>query len=294
MHLYRTIKICTTMVALFVSRTFCNPCFSQNSDGGRLKVLIIADERAQGVGKQVGKAADKLEHTLQAIFRNVALPSLHGRLQVNRTGRELKTITYREIESAIDSLSVTASDTVFVVYHGHGALDPIYGRTLTPTQGPSIPRSVLKKKISATPARLKILITDCCSQALTSGVEGASPDDPILKCYDDLFFRHTGFLDIASSSENERAWADADGGIYLQTFADILEGPLHGHSIDANNDGFTSWVEVFDQVNEWTTTFLDGRNEEYQALKEQFRWSPQVKLKQTPELLEKPLVLDRY
>lgn len=88
--------------------------------------------------------------------------------------------------------------------------------------------------IAALPARLKILITDCCSSYPEEFVvaEGDEPVVPWKNIYY-LLMRHEGFVDITAASPGQAAYGTDTGG-----FLTI--------NLESDMQRFRTWTEVFE------------------------------------------------
>ena len=108
-----------------------------------------------------------------------------------------------------------------------------------------ITRDGLQNRLQQKRGRLKMLITDTCSN------QGRG-FDLIAKSYgrvvprkrrytEDLFLKHSGLLDITAASPRQYAWGNNQIGGYFT--AALIES--FAASSDPNKDGFLSWEEVF-------------------------------------------------
>ena len=151
----------------------------------------------------------------------------------------------------VSQRNVGAEDTILVYYGGHGFTD--YGDRhhldLRPgVAGYLLLRSDLAEVLQAKRCRLKMLITDACSNFVESTLAGDKlarfgdvvPSDR--KYVKDLFLAHEGFLDITAASPGEFALGTKDAGGFFTT---ALATRSFTAAADADGDRFLSWDEVF-------------------------------------------------
>jgi hypothetical protein len=139
----------------------------------------------------------------------------------------------------IKNLSPEANDTVFIYYSGHGGMNK-NKETFLYLQDGYFWRSKLVTAMEAIKkCRLKILMTDCCSDGPESETTTGRP--PISKkALQDLFLGHEGFLHLSAASEGEYSWCSPKyGGWFTRAVIDSFDD-----SSDINMDGFVSWDEV--------------------------------------------------
>ena len=147
--------------------------------------------------------------------------------------------------------NVGSQDTILVYYGGHGGTDynDRHWLDLRPgVAGYQMLRSDLADALLAQPCRLKMLITDACSNFVESTLAGDKlarfgdvvPSDR--KYVKDLFLAHEGFLDITAASPGEFALGTKDNGGFFTT---ALARRSFTAESDTNGDRFLSWNEVF-------------------------------------------------
>ena len=117
------------------------------------------------------------------------------------------------------------------------------GTFLVTREGTNLYRSDIEKYVKDSKARLKILITDACSNdvegiavARSLRTSKSSKDGKYDTIYKKLFGEYSGFMNLSASSEGEYAWSDDNYGGYF-TYYFIKEGLLKE---PANN-----WNEIF-------------------------------------------------
>ena len=154
-----------------------------------------------------------------------------------------------------------------------------------------VARDGLRNQLQRKSGRLKMLITDTCSNRVQT-------PPPIAHVYakvqsrerqytKNLFLEHTGFLDITAASEGQYAWGNDEIGGY---FTVSLIGSFTAEA-DENQDRFLSWKEVFDVTRRKTqklfseTTFLPHNQRKLDEV---------LQTTQTPVDHELPRSLTRY
>ena len=159
---------------------------------------------------------------------------------------------------------VDLEDTIFVYYSGHGHIDQKARHYLDlDVQNPafSLLRSDLVKELSEKRCRLKMLITDTCSneiQTLPRATSSATVVSRKRPYAEDLFLKHRGLLDMTAASPRQYAWGNNQIGGYFT--AALIES--FTAKSDTNKDRFLSWKEVFSATRDGTqklfekTTFL--------------------------------------
>ena len=170
--------------------------------------------------------------------------------------KQLGIIKPAQVTEWVRNLKVGASDTIFVYFNGHGKMDR-YGRhQLLFDKTKRLARNVLLEALDEKPCRLKLLITDTCSE-VSRGTHPAGGD--YLAQYGDtearpqfyarnLFLEHTGSLDITATSPEIRTDSDTD-----KAFGDAKVGGFFTYALtnalvpaaDTNRDDFLSWKEAF-------------------------------------------------
>ena len=149
----------------------------------------------------------------------------------------------------IQNCQVQGGDTIFVYYSGHGHIDREKRHYLdldVQNVEVSLLRSDLVKVLSEKNCRLKMLITDTCSQdrgqipSIVAKSFGAVVPRK-RRHIQNLFLQHSGFLDITAASPGQYAWGNNEIGGY---FTAALVKSFTTDS-DTDKDGFLLWEEVF-------------------------------------------------
>ena len=152
------------------------------------------------------------------------------------------------ISEWVRNRQVDAEDTILVYYSGHGHIDRKERHYLDldmQNAASSLLRSDLTEELSEKRCRLKMLITDTCSNRVQTSPLIAQSAGVVVsrkrRYTQDLFLKHSGFLDITAASPGQYAWGNNESGGYFT--AALIES--FTPDSDTNKDGFLSWEEVF-------------------------------------------------
>ena len=149
-------------------------------------------------------------------------------------------------------------DTLLIYFSGHGTMNTrsgVHSLHFDKTDDNLLlARDVLEARLHAKSARLKMLITDTCSQAnteelLSQQVKFAGVEPNARFFAKNLFLEHTGFLNVTAASPGKLAYGDTDIGGYF-TFA--IADSLNSDTDKEPKDNFLSWTEVFNAAKEKT------------------------------------------
>lgn len=169
-------------------------------------------------------------------------------------------ITGEQVKDWLNNLSTSQHDTILIYYNGHGMMDRMMqGITdrhilIFNQQGEvlrdKVPRADLRAQLEQKPGRLRMLITDTCSnRAGTLDFRPQTPNHlagvskrqstPYIK---NLFLQHEGILDITAAQPGNYAWSDRYIGGYF-TYGLVQQSITKESDTDGN--GFLTWQEVF-------------------------------------------------
>jgi len=149
------------------------------------------------------------------------------------------------------SAGISSGDVVYVHFSGHGVIpDRQSGEQFLQTCDLEFfSRNDWATSIESVPARLKILVTDCCSSYVEVIVaEGDGPVDPWNNLYY-LLMKHEGFVNITAASPGQPAYGTNVGGFLTV-------------NLDADIQRFRTWREVFEatQARVFTETEAEIRS----------------------------------
>ena len=164
-------------------------------------------------------------------------------------------ITGDQVINWLKNLHSGKDDTILIYYNGHGLMQGINDEHILlfdfEEQTDKVYRSKLRTLLEQKPGRLKMLITDTCSnRAGTLSPELVAKNVTSLagvkhrdrnKIIKNLFLQHAGILDITAAQPGDYAWSSEDIGGYFTS--GLIQGITN--ESDSNKDGFLTWQEVF-------------------------------------------------
>ncbi len=223
------------------------------ADAQTIHALLVIMDSDASIGPGVAGSMRQIENLLRDIERRDVcrvekrvLKSTEDRATPNRVERWIKDVR-------LDS----SKDVFFVYFAGHGGMRN--NRTFIALQGGILYRDELVRMMEAQACRLKILITDSCSNTVEIDPPSLSPTlESALK---NLFVEHKGFLHLSAATEGEYAWVVVPrpqrtygGGGYFTT---SLIQTIYAYP-DDNNDNFVSWQEIFHATQRKTMGLFDA------------------------------------
>ena len=170
-----------------------------------------------------------------------------------------------QVSDWLNNLHVGKYDTILIYYNGHGEIrgsDDKHLLNFDQQTGDEILRAVLHKQLERKPGRLKMLITDTCSnragtpELVAKSVNFASIRQRSTVYTKNLFLQHEGILDITAAKPGHYAWGSTDIGGY---FTVSLLQSFTAES-DMNRDRFLTWREVFKAAQQRTDNFFKQTN----------------------------------
>ena len=174
-------------------------------------------------------------------------------------------IESRQVANWLNNLKPKPEDTVLIYYNGHGKIDSFGTHFLLfdPGVNADTPdRGKLSQQLMEKPARLRMLITDTCSNISDDfsddtfskyAVEVRAKARPYLQ---DLFLEHEGFLDITAASPGQFALGNNDLGGHF-TSALLSQGFTAAAESTKDTDDFLSWQEAFENAQAETKALYD-------------------------------------
>ncbi len=276
--LYLTLLLCSLLFAYTSSADAqkvhaCLILLGNDPDQNFITSVRINEDAMIGLMEIVSRNAEvhmtlmKSEPGRRGEVRNAHLVNTEIRAEDFPKQRDI--IKPAQVTEWVRNLKVGASDTVFVYFNGHGKMDR-YGRhQLLFDKTKRLARDVLLEALDEKPCRLKLLITDTCSE-VSRGPPPAGGD--YLAQYGDteakpqfyarnLFLEHTGSLDITATSpeirtdsDTDKAYGDAKvGGFFTYALTSALVP-----TADTNSDDFLSWEEAFAETQAGTKRLCEN------------------------------------
>lgn len=237
------------------------------ADAQKVHALLII----LGNDKDIRASVEKNESSMQTLFRQVSQNCevrmtimkstdettgtinektlANGNVTAQSSPQQLGIIKANQVVQWIRDLKTEGEDTILIYYSGHGSIDAVGTHILNfdpEVTNDFVARDGLRRRLEQKKVRLKMLITDTCSNRVQT-------PPPIARVYakvqsrerrstKNLFLEHSGFLDITAASDGQYAWGNDEIGGY---FTASLIGSFTAEA-DANQDRFLSWKEVFD------------------------------------------------
>ena len=239
-----------------------------SSDAQEVHALLVLLGNDRKIAESVAKNEEKLTNMLKQLSYhcNVQLTLMysesahegivsHKTFAKGRSGRpttdEQDIIQSVQIEKWLKSLTPRPEDTVLIYYNGHGGIGAFDRHNLLFDPGVSadiLDRGILSRALKQTRCRLRMLITDTCSnlsQDLSDDVYAkysVGVRSKTRSYMQDLFLEHEGFLDITAASPGQLAIGNDDLGGH---FTSALLSRGFAAVADTDRDSFLSWREAF-------------------------------------------------
>ena len=215
-----------------------------SADAQTVHALLVIMDADSSIGKAMEVNQQRIEQLLKSVSRvypvkKTVYLSSHDTTRTNTVLRWIR------------SVKPSPNDVVLVYYGGHGAMNKNGETYLQLTDG-KLFRSQLANTIrDSNSCRLKLLITDACSNATELATATALGVETVSKVYiKNLFGQHEGFLHVNGATEGEYGYCYIEpklGGFFTLSLT-LLISDLS----DENRDGFVEWQEVFDLAKEDT------------------------------------------
>ena len=137
----------------------------------------------------------------------------NGNVTAQSSPPQLGIITAKQVVHWIRDLSTNGEDTILVYYSGHGSMDAVGTHILNfdpEVTNDFVARNGLRKQLEQKQGRLKMLVTDTCSNRVQTppwiARVYAKVQSRERRYTKNLFLEHSGFLDITAASEGQYAW----------------------------------------------------------------------------------------
>ncbi|MBK8699446.1 MAG: caspase family protein [Saprospiraceae bacterium] len=211
-------------------------------------VLVICDHY---ITPENNKIAQSLRVDMGTVSQVLDILEKRKIATVQKTVLQGTKATMANIVNTMKALQSGTNDIVFYYFSGHGLMEK--GKTYMLTADEKyLGREEIANIMSAKSARLKMLITDACS----NDIDGLSASRSISKgnqqieagafdeIYRDLFLGYQGMMHLSASTEGELAWSnDQFGGFFTYHFfkEGLIKKPV--------ND----WHKIFNDAKEKTS-----------------------------------------
>ena len=268
MKTQRTLQPATLLLILIFVSVFG---IAVSVDAQKVHALLVLLGNDRNIEESVAKNEEKMVNMLKQLSYhcNVQLTLMHSKSVHKGTvehktfvkGRSDKSTTNeqdiiqsRQVVEWLENLNPTPEDTVLVYYSGHGKIDSFGTHSLVFDFGLNMDtpdRGKLSQKLKQKPARLRMLITDTCSnfsQDLSDDTFAKFAVGVRTKAriyMQDLFLEHEGFLDITAASPGQFAIGHSGLGGH---FTSALLSQGFTVVADTDRDGFLSWQEAFEKT----------------------------------------------
>ena len=163
-----------------------------------------------------------------------------------------KKLALEPLEKWLRGVHSTPDDIVFFYFTGHG-LRSKKSATMWPAlyfvhSGKLIDMNAIVEKVKKVPARLYVIISDCCNNMRKKAriffpkdllPEQPAPDAP-RAAYRKLFLETQGIIIASGAVPGELAWASDQGGIFTNA---LLESLRH----EVSNESEPHWHHIFER-----------------------------------------------
>ncbi|EIJ44318.1 Caspase domain-containing protein [Beggiatoa alba B18LD] len=226
---------------------FCCFLWISSSFATTLHALLVIEDDYQD--EDLNNIAQSIKVDYGNLSKFLKILDDRGIIAVKKTVLRGRQATLSRIKETIDKTTVAADDVILFYFSGHGGMEQ--GKTfLYTSDSANLDRQSLEKAVAAKNARLKIILTDACSNSIDGVVAMRSMANKrnaakgqFDEVYRDLFLKHEGLLHLSASSEGEYAWSDNQLGGYF-TYYFINEGLMKKPA--------SSWEKVFTESRDKT------------------------------------------
>ena len=234
----------TLLLIVLAIATVLSGAFAETADAQTVHALLVIMDDDLEIGISVRQNLKRVRNFLDR------LPGTKLEIYSAEEMRKTNELKRQHILDWVKRCPAGAQDTIFVYYSGHGFSysNKQHFLDLRPgIHGFLLMRSELAAELQAKQCRLKMLVTDACSNfvdtQLTANVKQYAALQSKAQFYaKNLFLQHEGFLDINAASAGHFALGGDDIGGFFTTA--LIERSFTAES-DTNGDRFLSWKEVF-------------------------------------------------
>lgn len=232
MHSTRIQLTILTLFLLTISILIVSPAEAQT-----VHALLIIMDADSSIGEAMKVDQYKVERLLTSVSRVYRVEKTVYLSSRNATQRQA-------VLDWIQRVKPARNDVVFVYYAGHGGMESnSYRETYLNLTDGQLRRYELADVIEKVKCRLKMLITDACSNAPRPPIVASSyaVETVSKRQIRHLFGEHEGFLHLNAASEGQYSWSHLE----LGSFFTIALTDLISDTSDTDRDGFVAWREVF-------------------------------------------------
>jgi hypothetical protein len=247
------------------------PVRASATEAAKLHVLIVGDTLGQGA-HQFGFDLD-IANVRRVVEESMKAQNMGDRYTIQTL--QGPDVTRARVLGYYKNLKASPNDVLLFYYTGHGAIDTKRGHHFELRDG-RLYKTELLQAINRHNPRLAVLLNDCCSTVVGVGqlspnakyasLPGAVKSDqavtkepaPAFKttgsAFRDLFFRHTGLVDIMAAATGQGASGNRKlgGSFFTVALATLLS--KEGARFDLDGNGFVEWNEFFTQLRQETVS----------------------------------------
>lgn len=210
-------------------------------------ILIICDNY---VSPENNKIAQSVRVDMGTMTQLLGILERRNIMKVEKTILQGNKATLANIRNTLRNIQAGSDDVTLVYFSGHGGMEKGKFFSLTADEQ-YLQRSEIEAALNAKSNRLKIIITDACSNpvdeiAATRSFSKSSQTEAGVydAVYKDLFLNYRGMMNISASTEGELAWSnDNFGGFFTYHF--VKEGLIKKPVSD--------WQVIFKNAREKTS-----------------------------------------
>jgi hypothetical protein len=257
---------------IFLIGLILNFCFSHAQ---KFHLVMVGDTQDERIGESCDRDIDRISSEANTICRSIGY-------QLNRLIIKDENFTPTNIKEALATLNCGKEDIIYFHYSGHGKRS-IDNETHWPDldfkDRGTLPLLEIKKWIGTKPARLKIVIADCCNQfssgtdrptfepipsLMTTNIEGNRKK---------LFTESSCFVISSGSQPGQFSYGTyEEGGYFTNAFLEALQ-----YNILTTNQA------------DWNSVFADAQlRTKRKAMKNHKKQFPQFQILENQENKPKP------